>query len=137
MPLVVDSSAIIALALSDEDAAYAEAVLSALIDEVAVAPMLFWFEVRNVLIVNERRGRITVSQTDDFLRELVTLPITLDTAPHDSDVISLARAHGLSVYDAGYLELAKRCDGTLATLDQKLSEAASSEGVTVFKGSYG
>lgn len=53
MPLVVDSSAIIALALSDEDAAYAEAVLRSLIDEVAVAPMRFWFEVRNVLVVNE------------------------------------------------------------------------------------
>ena len=134
MPLIVDSSAIIALALSDEDATYAEAVLAALVDDVAVAPMLFWYEVRNVLVVNERRRRISAEQTDDFLRELVTLPISLDTAPHDSDVISLARTHGLSVYDAGYLELAKRFDGQLATLDQKLSDAATNECVPVFSG---
>jgi len=132
MSLIIDSSAIIALALSDEDATYAEAVLSAIARDIAVAPMLFWFEVRNVLVVNERRGRITTEQTDDFLRELVSLPISLDTAPHDSDVIGLARTHRLSVYDAGYLELARRLDGQLATLDQKLRDAATTEGVTVF-----
>jgi len=83
-------------------------------------------------LIIESSAIIALALTDDFLRELVSLPISLDTAPHDSDVIVLARTHRLSVYDAGYLELARRLDGQLATLDQKLSDAATTEGVSVF-----
>jgi len=43
----------------------------------------------------------------------------------------LARRHGLTVYDAAYLELALRRAASLATLDTKLSSAAASEGVEV------
>jgi predicted nucleic acid-binding protein len=53
MPLVLDCSAIIPLALVDEDAAYAVSVLSALAKDEGIAPILFWYEVRNVLIIIE------------------------------------------------------------------------------------
>ncbi len=133
MTLVIDSSAIIALALSDEDASYGEAVLRELASQQGCAPMLFWYEVRNVLIVNERRGRITNSQIDDFLRNLSLLPITLDASPNESVVLAHTRRHGLSVYDAGYLELATRHSATIATLDNKLMNAAIAEGVEPFR----
>lgn len=133
MPLVIDSSAVIALAMADEDASYAEGVLRELAAQPAFAPMLFWHEVRIVLIVNERRGRITATETGDFLRELATLPISLDWRPVEAEVLRLARRHGLSVYDAGYLELTLRHHATLATLDQKLKDAAFAERSGVFE----
>ena len=43
----------------------------------------------------------------------------------------LARQHGLTIYDAAYLELASRTGLTLATLDQALAAAARAEGVKV------
>ena len=43
----------------------------------------------------------------------------------------LARRHGLTVYDAAYLELALRRGASLATLDMRLSAAAASEGVEI------
>ena len=47
------------------------------------------------------------------------------------DVARLALKHGLSAYDAAYLDLALREHSPLATLDKKLAAAAHAEGVTV------
>jgi len=46
-------------------------------------------------------------------------------------VIGLCRRHGLTVYDALYLDLALREDAELATLDAALARAARTEGVQV------
>jgi predicted nucleic acid-binding protein len=91
------------------------------VDE-AFAPAPWWFEVRNILVVNERRKRLTEADSGIFLRELARLPITLDRAPEESEVLRLARAHRLSVYDAAYLELAQRHKVELATLDARLMD---------------
>lgn len=46
--------------------------------------------------------------------------------------MELARRHQLTSYDACYLELAMREGAPLATLDQRLKQAADSEGVRVY-----
>ena len=97
--------------------------------EEAVVPSLWWFELRNILIVNERRRRITESATGAFLRDLSRLRIRIDPLPHEAGVLRLARLHRLSVYDAAYLEVAQRERLPLATLDKMLSAAARTEGV--------
>jgi predicted nucleic acid-binding protein len=74
--------------------------------EEGVVPSLWWFEVRNILIVNERRRRITESGTASFLLNLSLLRLRVDRSPEENAVLRLARAHRLSVYDAAYLELA-------------------------------
>lgn len=43
--------------------------------------------------------------------------------------VELADRHGLTVYDAAYLDLALDVDGELATLDGELRKAAEAEGV--------
>jgi predicted nucleic acid-binding protein len=45
----------------------------------------------------------------------------------------LARTHSLSVYDATYLELARRRGRPLATLDDRLRAAAAAAGVAEYK----
>jgi predicted nucleic acid-binding protein len=97
--------------------------------EAMMAPALWWYELRNVLILGERRGRITEQQTARFLRDISRLAITIDNAPDESGVLTLARRHRLTVYDAAYLELALRAAVPLATLDATLSAAAGAEGV--------
>lgn len=80
-------------------------------------------------MVNERRNRLTESDTAIFLRDLAQLPVTLDRAPEEDEVLRLARAHRLSIYDAAYLEVAERESVDLATLDADLARAARAEGV--------
>jgi predicted nucleic acid-binding protein len=94
----------------------------------AVVPSLWWFEIRNILVVSERRKRISESDTGVFLRDLAGLRVRVDREPEESVVLSLARTHGLSVYDASYLELAVREAIPLATLDAQLIAAARAEG---------
>src|SRR5262245_22022140 len=60
------------------------------------------------VLVNQRRKRITESDTGVFLRALAGLRIRVDLEPEEAVVLRLARSHRLSVYDASYLELALR-----------------------------
>jgi predicted nucleic acid-binding protein len=103
----------------------------------AVVPSLWWFEVRNILIVNERRRRITESGTASFLLNLSLLRLRTDRSPDENAVLRLARAHRLSVYDAAYLELAQREGLPLATLDADLQRAAAGEGVALVSSGNG
>jgi len=88
---------------------------------------LWWCELRNVLVLGERRGRLTERQTVRFLRELSQLSTTLDATPDETGLMALARRHRLTVYDAAYLELALREQVPLATLDGALPDAARAE----------
>jgi predicted nucleic acid-binding protein len=67
-----------------------------------------------------------------FLRDLGLLPIRLESAGDEAILMTLARKRKLTVYDAAYLELAKREGLPLATLDRDLEKAAIAEGVALF-----
>jgi predicted nucleic acid-binding protein len=108
----------------DEFAPNAEAALRRIAQETALAPALLWFELRNVLLMGERRNRLSEAQTTSFLKYIGELPVEVDRDPDDGVVLSLARAYRLSVYDAVYLELAQRKGLPLATLDNALMAAA-------------
>jgi predicted nucleic acid-binding protein len=131
MAFVADASVALCWALADEQHAIAEDALARVrTDEIRV-PVIWWFEVRNALIVSERRRRIAERDVAGFLRQLGTLRIVIETLPPDTDVLALSRKHRLSVYDAAYLELANRRNLCLATLDRPLADAAKKEGVTL------
>lgn len=132
MALVPASSAILAQAFDDEDARYAEAVIEAIGADEALVPTLFWFEIRNVLLMGERRKRITAARTSLFLSDLALLPFIVDELPREAAVFDLARRYSLTIYDAAYLELAQRKNLPLATLDHSLISAARDAGIAVF-----
>ncbi len=127
MPFVLDASIALAWAFADEDDPRARAALARIRTDEALVPSIWWFEIRNTLVVNERRGRQTEADTAAFLRTLARLAVTIDRQPGEAEVLALARRHRLSVYDAAYLELAQRDSVPLATLDRKLVGAARSE----------
>jgi predicted nucleic acid-binding protein len=132
MALVTDVSSLLGLILDDEDASYAEAVVDDVARLGAVIPRLFWYELRNALVVSERRGRLAPETTTAFLSALGDLPFEVEGPPPDPAVVDIARNYDLSVYDASYLELASRRGLPLATLDRKLRAKAEQVGVTLF-----
>jgi predicted nucleic acid-binding protein len=129
MPMVVDASVTISWYLADEATAKTQSILRRLGESEAVVPVLWWFEIRNVLLTNERRGRLGATQTASILAHLAGLRIALDRDPAGDAVLALARKHRLTFYDAAYLELAQRRDAPLATLDRRLAAAARGAGV--------
>ena len=126
---VLDASVVGSWCFPDESHPNAEAAFRRIADETAFVPSLLWFELRNVLLMGERRNRLSEVQTARFLKYIGELPIQVDHDPDDGLVLSLARTHRLSVYDAAYLELAQRKGLPLATLDNALINAARVERV--------
>ena len=133
MPFVLDASVTACWAFDDEDHSTAAFALEQLRTEAALVPGLWWYEIRNTLIVSERRGRLTEADSTAFLRELSRLDIIIDTAPEESSVLAVARRHKLTVYDASYLELAQRESLQLATLDKDLRKAAMAVNVRLLE----
>ncbi len=98
-------------------------------------PSLWHLEVANALLVAERRSVLPQVESDCFLARLSSLPMLTDTdllPERRTRIMALARDHGLSSYDATYLELAQRLGATLASFDRQLNQAASASGVTLF-----
>ena len=129
MAFVLDASVTACWALGDEEHAIAALSLAKIRTEDALVPELWWYEIRNILIVNERRGRIIEEQTKAFLSALGYLRVRVDSDTQEEVVLTLARRQGLTIYDAAYLEVAHRKKIRLATLDRRLAEAAQRVGV--------
>ncbi len=86
-------------------------------------------EVRNALLMGERRRRVTTGELGGRLSFLNELTVHTDTEANLDEVFHLARLHNLTMYDAMYLELAVRRGLLLITLDRRLAQAASDAGV--------
>lgn len=129
MPFVLGASIAAAWIFPDEKARVATEAAYHLAEDHALVPTLFWFEVRNLLLVGERRGRIDPPASMRFLAHLDSLPLEDDRAPASAALLALARSYSLSAYDAAYLELAQRRVAPMATLDRRLAAAAAAEGV--------
>ena len=78
MPFVLDASVAACWAFEDEDHPTATLALDRLRSDPARVPSLWGFEVRNTLIIHERRGRLAEADTAAFLRGLSRLGVTVD-----------------------------------------------------------
>jgi len=126
---VLDASTALAWCLPDERHPLAEHARRWAVGGFALAPGIFWYELRNVLLVSERRERIEREDTRAALYALAHMDIQLDTNHDEPLLLDLARSYRLGTYDAAYLEVAMRRGLPLASLDRRLSEAAAACGV--------
>lgn len=130
MAIVLDASVAMAWCFPDETGVpEANAAATRLASEPGIPTGIFWYEIRNVLVRSEWRGRISSEGTAHFLERLGELDIEVDTDHVEAETLALARRHRLTVYDSSYLETAIRRQAALATLDRDLAVAASREGV--------
>jgi predicted nucleic acid-binding protein len=97
-----------------------------------IVPALWYLEMSNVLLIAQRRHRLTAVQRKAAMEKLTAMQFTLDeegTRHAFSKTSELAEKHGLTIYDATYLELAMRRSLPLATRDAALKTAAKRCGV--------
>ncbi len=136
MSLVIDASVAIAWSAPDESSPIADGSLGRVQAEGATVPSLWFLEVANILIMNERRNRLKQEEVLGIIEDLQSLNLQVDSETSSrsfGEIVSLARKHRLSTYDATYLELAVRLGLPLASLDRELVAAAEAEGVEVLK----
>ncbi|MBN2495003.1 MAG: type II toxin-antitoxin system VapC family toxin [Deltaproteobacteria bacterium] len=125
---VVDNSVVMGWCFEDESSEYADAVLDRLTKSEAIVPGIWPLEVVNVLLLAERRGRISRSGAMRFIELLRSLPIVVEQEPPGrvfSEIRSLAREAEITAYDASYLDLALRDGLPVASLDKAMRRAAS------------
>ena len=127
MGFVLDASVTASWFLPDEDDRDALEAWDRSATEEVWVPLHWWFEVRNTMLMGERRGRISEALTAHSLNRLSLLPIMIVARPDETEVLDLARRHHLTFHDAVYLELAGRKRVPLATLDSDLIAAARAE----------
>lgn len=131
---VLDSSITFAWFFEDERSDAADQLLERLETETAAVPLLWYFEVINVLAIGERQRRTTPARIAEFIAQLDDLTVVPDAempVRAFDRVLALARSERLTGYDAAYLELAMRLGVPLATKDKALGRAAERLGVAV------
>ena len=134
MSLVLDSSVTAAWIYSDETTEAVRQVFDLVTTHGAWVPALWRLEVANILEVGVRRRRTDAHFRDATLADLGLLPIHIDQETDRqawTATMQLAGRYRLTLYDAAYLELARRRALPLATLDEELRAAAKSEKISL------
>lgn len=127
---VVDASVSAAWFLPDEATPETEAALHATATHEVWVPALWLLEVGNLLLSAHRRKRITADKRRELAAIAARLRIKVDREPVAIAALDdIASTHGLTAYDAAYLELALRRGLPLATLDEALVHAMAKAGV--------
>lgn len=129
---VIDASAMLAWCFDDEKPQDPLGMLRKLKQGGMVAPAHWPLELTNIVWNGEKKGRIAAADARSFISLVESLGVAIDfETPRRawSDVLALARAEGLTTYDAAYLELAMRLRATLVSKDSDLLKAATGSGV--------
>jgi predicted nucleic acid-binding protein len=133
--IVLDASVAVSWCFVDEVTDYAEAVLSALRTRTALVPAIWALEVTNAVLAAQRAKRVKPQEIRlfvDLLGELSIIEYTQPVGDALSNVLPLAQEHGLTAYDASYMDLAARQGVPLASFDGKLQRACRAAGVEIF-----
>ena len=129
---VLDASFALAILLPDEASPLPEDRFAAMTAAGLHVPALWWLEVGNALLVAERRQRFSPQRRAQVMQAAEGLG--LSTEPQAGQAawrrpMDLAQRHGLTLYDACYLDLAQRLGATLMSTDRAMRRAATTEGI--------
>ncbi len=125
--IVVDCSVTAAWLLGEDDT---DAAWSPPDGRELNVPALWIAEMANVILLAQRRKRLTAAEARAAEHLAATLPVVVDPAPPSLGTLcGLGRDFGLTAYDASYLELALRRGLTMMSFDKALLRAARKAGV--------
>jgi len=130
MAFVIDASVTLPWFLEDERSAFTDGVFAGLHRGEFWTAAIWGLEFANALLAAEKRRRIDRAARLGVLERAVQLGLRVEAQPPDIRAVSaFAERHGLSAYDAAYLELAARQGFGLITLERALADAAVAEGL--------
>lgn len=131
--IVVDASFLIACIRPEPLSESGEDAQRLIARHGAVVPSICMIEIANVF-AHILRGGVSRRAVDAAVASLWSLPLDIDSRGPEqafTRVLDCAEKHGLTGYDATYLELVLRRGDILVTLDRKLAAAAAQEGLLV------
>lgn len=130
MAFVADNSVVIAWFSRSQATEYTDRFFMRLEKDEVVVPAVWPYEFANALAVLERRKILSAALADEIVEKAARLITRIDAPPASpASLLAIARKHGLSAYDAAYLELAQRMRFPLAARDSALATAARRMGL--------
>ncbi len=135
MVYILDCSFCAALFLPDEESEKIKKLFDQINeDDEVYVPLLWWYEISNVLSVAIKRKRLHYADVLNINKLLSSFNFITDSSygiNYSERLLELSQRYVLSVYDASYLELSLRKQGTLGSLDKGLKNACIAAGVIV------
>jgi predicted nucleic acid-binding protein len=129
---VLDSSFTSTLFLPDEKSEGTDDFVLPHKNAVCMVPLLWWYELSNILIIAVKRKRLHHAATNQVLSLFKSMNLETDVTfgvEYSSTLFHISQLYGLSSYDSVYLELCIRKKYALATYDNELTAAAEKAGV--------
>jgi predicted nucleic acid-binding protein len=124
---VVDNSVAVARLYPGQATPYTERLLESSTGSTLHTAFIWPAEFANAASVMVKRVILTDDLGSEMIQMAETFGFMVDRTPADlSRLYQISRRHGLSVYDAAYLELAMRLEIPLATRDTALAAASQS-----------
>jgi predicted nucleic acid-binding protein len=125
--VICDASVLASIAFGDPHSLEAQALIRA---KRLIAPGIVRYEMAHIAVRKCAAATGNAASVEAAFAKSLRVPIRL-LGPSWPAVAELARANGLSAYDASYLQLALTLRVPLATLDERLGQAAQALGVRV------
>jgi predicted nucleic acid-binding protein len=131
--VVLDNSAAIAMLAPDEqDDAYTRKLLLQTDRVRFITPILWRYEFANALRMLQKRNRMAEHEFSQLFEDLDALEIeVVHDAQEPSTLRNISLQHGVTAYDAAYLELALRRNVSIATCDKQLKAAAIAANIEI------
>ena len=123
--VVCDASVLASIAFGDPHSLEARALIRS---KRLIAPGIVRYEMAHIAVRKCAAAPGNAASVEAAFAKSLRVPIRL-LGPSWPAVVDLARTHGLSAYDASYLQLALTLRVPLATLDERLGQAAQALGV--------
>ena len=131
--VVIDASAALAWLVPSQASQAGWRFLASIQDHSLVAPKIFDWEVRNVLLALARRGAVDSNAYNEALGVYEQLPIDFSEPVAElRDLATFARQSGLSLFDAAYVALALDRECGLVSRDAAQLGLASASGIACF-----
>jgi len=130
VPLIVDASVAVAWFVRNQATGYTDRVRRQARAERLHVPAVWPLEFANALWQLQRRKLLSDRQADTIidLAEPLDIVVHKDT-PAPRRLLAVAREHGLSTYDASYLDLALSLRYPVACRDGVLKDALRAAGL--------
>lgn len=128
--VVIDASVAVAWFVPSQANTYADRIARRARREALVVPSLWEAEFANVMAVLQRRRVLARHDVASIFAKVQRLDLAVDRETAAAqELFAIAERHGISAYDAAYLELAVRRGIPVATRDAQLMRAAREAGI--------
>jgi len=133
--IVIDATMVLPWLFDDLASRASDVLFDRIAVSGALVPACWHLDLADQLLIAERHRRITPAGTAKRLKLLAALPIEVDgemVSRAWRELTAMARADDLLTREAAYLELARRYQLPLASLNRNLLCAAIRRGIKIY-----